>query len=116
MRAGAASFIEKPVRGDELLAAIDQALEQALGSIERTALSEETTALIAALTPRERQVMDLVIEGKPNKQIAHVLGISQRTVENHRAAMMRKFGARSLSQLIRLTIEASSRADSRATR
>ncbi|MGA3000782.1 MAG: chemotaxis protein CheB [Acetobacteraceae bacterium] len=106
MKAGAASFIEKPVRGDDLLAAIDHALQQALGSSERAALGEEVTTLIAALTPREHQVMKLVIEGNPNKQIAHLLGISQRTVETHRAAMMKKLGARSLSQLIRRALEA----------
>jgi two-component system CheB/CheR fusion protein len=106
IKAGAAGFIQKPVRGDDLLAAIDQALRQADGSHERAALSEETNALIASLTPRERQVLYLVIEGRPNKQMAHVMGISQRTVENHRAAVMKKLGARSLSQLVRLTLDA----------
>jgi two-component system CheB/CheR fusion protein len=106
IKAGAAGFIQKPVRGEDLLIAIDQALRQADGSYERAALSEETNALIASLTPRERQVLDLVIEGRPNKQMAHVLGISQRTVENHRAAVMKKLGARSLSQLVRLTLDA----------
>ena len=111
MRAGAVNFIEKPVRGDELLAAIDLALEQAHGSIERAASSEETATLIAALTPRERQVLDLVVQGMPNKQIAHELDISQRTVENHRATMMKKLGATSLSQLVRLALEALPPAD-----
>jgi two-component system CheB/CheR fusion protein len=105
MRAGAESFIEKPVRGAELLAAIDQALGHARGSLERAVSSEETTALIAALTPRERQVLDMVVAGMPNKQMAHELGISRRTVENHRAAVMKKLGATSLSQLVRITLE-----------
>jgi FixJ family two-component response regulator len=56
--------------------------------------------------------MDLVIDGKANKQIAHLLGISQRTVENHRAVMMKKLGARTLSQLVRLTIDVSALTDS----
>jgi len=106
MQAGAACFIEKPVRGEELLAAIDQALEHAQGSMERATSSEETTAQIAALTPRERQVLDMVVGGMPNKQMAHELGISQRTVENHRAAVMKKLGATSLSHLVRVTLEA----------
>ena len=55
---------------------------------------------------RQREVMDLVIEGKPSKEIAFLLGISRRTVENHRAAVMKKIGVRSLSQLILLTLEA----------
>jgi two-component system CheB/CheR fusion protein len=106
MKAGASSFIEKPIHADELLAAIDHAQGQALGYNARAALSDATAALIAALTPRERQVMDLLMEGKANKQMAYVLGISQRTVENHRAAVMKKFGAKSLSQLVRLTLDA----------
>jgi two-component system CheB/CheR fusion protein len=112
IKAGAASFIQKPVGADELLTAIGEALERAHGPSERASLNEETTALIASLTPRERQVMERVIEGLPNKQIAHDLGISQRTVENHRAALMKKLGARSLSQLIRLTLEALPSAES----
>jgi two-component system CheB/CheR fusion protein len=107
MKAGAASFIEKPVQAAELLAAIDHALERGHASHGRAALSDETAALIGRLTGRQRQVMDLVVEGKPNKQIAYLLGISQRTVENHRAAVMKKLGARTLSQLVRLTIDVS---------
>jgi two-component system CheB/CheR fusion protein len=113
MKAGAASFLQKPIQPAELLSAIEHALEQANGSAGHAALSEETTALIATLTLRERQVLDLIIAGAPNKQMAHALGISQRTVENHRAAVMKKLGARSLSQLIRLTLEAASSAVSR---
>jgi two-component system CheB/CheR fusion protein len=116
MKAGASSFIEKPINGDELLAAIDHARGQAQGANARAALSADMTALIAALTPRERQVMDLLMEGKANKQMAHILGISQRTVENHRAAVMKKFGARSLSHLVRLTLDASVPAIARLTR
>ena len=106
MNAGAAGFIEKPVRGDELLAAIDRALELTRGTTALAGLREAAARRIAALTPRERQVMDLVIEGKPSKEIAFLLGISRRTIENHRAAVMKKIGVRSLSQLILLTLEA----------
>jgi two-component system, chemotaxis family, CheB/CheR fusion protein len=111
MQAGAASFLQKPVRSDELLAAIDRALELAHGSDERTALSGETTALIASLTVREREVLDQITRGKSNKQIALILGVSHRTVENHRAAMMKKLGARSLSEVVRLTIDTSPAVD-----
>jgi two-component system CheB/CheR fusion protein len=106
MKAGAASFIEKPVQADELLAAIDRALEETRGSAELAIFREAAATRISDLTARQRQVMDLVIEGNPNKEIAAVLGISQRTIENHRAAVMKKIGARSLSQLIHLTLEA----------
>ena len=115
MNAGAAGFIEKPVRGDELLAAIDRALEQARGLNELAELREAAAKRIAVLTPRQRQVMDLVIEGKPSKEIAFLLGISQRTIENHRAAVMKKVGVRSLSQLILLTLGAAVSASSAAS-
>ena len=104
MKAGAADFIEKPARGDELLAAIDRAMEQAHDPAELAGRREAAAERIANLTPRQRQVMDLVIEGKPNKEIAFLLGISQRTIENHRAAVMKIIGAQSLSQLIHLTL------------
>jgi two-component system CheB/CheR fusion protein len=106
MKAGAASFIEKPVRAEELIAAVDRALKQAGGGVELALLREAAAKRVASLTPRQRQVMNLVIEGNRNKEIAAVLGASQRTIENHRAAVMKKVGARSLSQLIHLTLEA----------
>ncbi len=112
MRAGVASFIEKPVRGDDLLDAIDRALEETRDATEVAASRKAAATRIAALTPRQRQVMELVIEGKPNKEIAAVLGASQRTIENHRARVMNRTGARSLAQLIRLTLEAAHHAPS----
>ena len=75
MNAGAAGFIEKPVRGDELLAAIDRAL--ARGSTELADLSDAGATRIATPTPRQRRVMDLVIEGNPSKEITFLLGISR---------------------------------------
>jgi DNA-binding CsgD family transcriptional regulator len=103
------NFIDKPIREGEPLGAIDNAMDQANSMNERSVRNQETIALIATLTPRERQVMDMVIGGKLNKQIAHILGISVRTIENRRAAMMKKLGVTSLSQLIRLTFEATPR-------
>jgi two-component system CheB/CheR fusion protein len=104
MKAGAVAFLEKPVQYDELLLNIERALELTRNSAAISALRESVARRIAGLTARERQVVELVVEGNPNKQIAYVLGISQRTVETHRATAMKKIGARSLSELIHLTI------------
>jgi two-component system CheB/CheR fusion protein len=106
MKAGAADFIEKPVGYNELLAAIDRALEQAGDSAKASAWRETASHSIAGLTTRQRQVMDLVLAGNPSKNIAADLGISQRTVENHRAAVMKKTGSRSIPALIRLALAA----------
>jgi len=65
---------------------------------------EEAAALMASLTERQRQVMDMVLAGKPSKNIAADLGISQRTVENHRAAIMEKTGTRSIPDLVRVAL------------
>ena len=100
MKAGAVDFLEKPVQGDELLAHIERALKLTRNS----SVHAEAARRIAGLTSRERQVMKLVVEGNPNKQIAYVLGINQRTVETHRATLMKKIGARSLPELIHMTI------------
>jgi two-component system CheB/CheR fusion protein len=107
MKAGALAFLEKPVQYDELLANIRRALELTRNSAALSTLREAAAQRIASLTSRERQVMNLVVEGNPNKQIAYVLGINQRTVETHRATLMKKIGARSLSELIHLTIAGS---------
>jgi two-component system CheB/CheR fusion protein len=107
MRAGALAFLEKPVQYDELLANIQRALELTRNSAALSTLREAAAQRIGRLTSRERQVMNLVVEGNPNKQIAYVLGINQRTVETHRASLMKKIGARSLSELIHLTIAGS---------
>ena len=106
MRAGAADFIEKPIRREELLASIERALEQTRDSAKLSVWREAAAARIAGLTTRQRQIMDLVLAGHPSKNIAADLGISQRTVENHRAAVMKKTGSNSLSALIRLALAA----------
>jgi two-component system CheB/CheR fusion protein len=104
MKAGAADFLEKPIRPDELLASIERALERAQDSLKLSAWRRAATERIARLTPRERSVMDLVVQGRPNKIIAHELGVSQRTVENHRAAVMKRAGVTSVPDLIRLVM------------
>jgi len=107
MKTGAMAFLEKPVRYDELVINIERALELARNSAALSSLREAAAKRIASLTSRERQVVEMVVEGNPNKQMAYVLGISQRTVETHRATAMKKIRARSLSELIHLTIAGS---------
>lgn len=106
MKAGAIDFIEKPVSPNELLASVDRALELTRDSMALSAWHEAAATRISGLTPRERQIMDLVIAGQPNKIIAADLNVSQRTVENHRAAVMKKTRSKSLSDLVRLAIAA----------
>jgi two-component system CheB/CheR fusion protein len=106
MQAGATDFIEKPIGHKELLASIDRALERSRSSDEHAAWQEAAAARIAGLTRRERQILDLVLVGNPSKNIAADLGISQRTVENHRAAIMKRTGSHSLSELIRVALAA----------
>ncbi len=104
MKAGAADFIEKPVRADEVLAGIDRALSLSRDHTKLAASRKAAAAQIACLTERQRQIMDMVLAGCPSKNIASDLGISQRTVENHRAAIMRKTGSKSLPALARLAL------------
>jgi two-component system CheB/CheR fusion protein len=106
MKAGIVAFLEKPVQFDELMSHIEQAFERARDSAARSLWRKAATKRIATLTPREREVMTLVIEGNANKKMAYALGINQRTVESHRATIMKKLGARSLSDLIHIAIAA----------
>jgi FixJ family two-component response regulator/signal transduction histidine kinase len=106
MKAGAVDFIEKPSDPDALLASVDRALRQAANPADRSAWRAAAAMRLAGLTRREREVMDLVVAGRANKHMATRLGISQRTVETHRAAVMKKMGASSLSELIRLELAA----------
>jgi two-component system, chemotaxis family, CheB/CheR fusion protein len=106
MRAGAIDFIEKPVVPEILLGAVDRALRQASGPSERSASRTAAAMRLAALTRRERDVMTLIVAGLANKEVAGRLGINRRTVEAHRATIMKKMRARSLSDLVRLEIAA----------
>ena len=106
MKAGAADFLEKPVHPDALLASIGRAFVYMQDSAQLSAWRKTAADRIARLTPRERDVLDLVVKGRPNKLIADDLGISQRTVENHRAAVMKRTGVATLPDLIRLVMAA----------
>ena len=106
MKSGASDFIDKPVGTTELLDAVARALERARDSSKALAWQENATQHIAGLTERQRQVMEMVLAGHPSKNIAADLGISQRTVENHRASIMRKTGSKSLPALARLALAA----------
>lgn len=108
MKAGAVGFIEKPVQRNELLECIERALSQSHDQNTLSAWQHDAAKLIAGLTPRQRQIMDPVLAGQPNKNIAADLGISQRTTENHRAAIMSRTGAKSLPALARLAVAAAS--------
>ncbi len=102
MQKGAVDFIQKPFRDQELLDQISEALKT---DQERRSARDQKTEVsnrLEKLTKREREVMNLVVTGKPNKVIAYELGVSQRTVEIHRARVMEKMEARSLADLVRM--------------
>ena len=106
MRAGACEFIEKPVGRADLLASIARAIAQSHDIRLVDAAHENAAALVARLTVRQREIMAMVLAGHPSKNIAADLGISQRTVENHRAAIMDGMGVKSLPELARLVVQA----------
>ncbi|MBK1663164.1 histidine kinase [Rhodospirillum rubrum] len=108
MKAGASDFIEKPVGRTELLISIDRALEQHRDSGKTRLWRDAASARIASLSLRQRDIMEMVLAGQPSKNIAADLGISQRTVESHRALIMKKLGVKSLPALARLAQAASS--------
>ncbi len=111
MKAGALDFIEKPITRDELLSSVERALEQSRDATKRADWHRDAADRLAGLTRRQREIMAMVLAGKPNKNIAADLGISQRTVENHRASIMKKTGAKSLPALARLALAAASGGD-----
>ncbi len=106
MKAGATDFVEKPVAGKALIACVDRALALAHDNQQLSAWREAAAARLASLTPRQHQIMDMILAGHPNKNIAADLGISQRTVENHRAAIMTRTGTASLPDLARMVVAA----------
>jgi RNA polymerase sigma factor (sigma-70 family) len=101
MQKGAVDFIQKPFRDQELLDRIRHALATDEERREEKQQHAEVTERLNRLTNREREVFDLVVTGKPNKVIAYELGVSQRTVEIHRARVMDKMQARSLADIVK---------------
>jgi two-component system CheB/CheR fusion protein len=106
MKAGAVDFVEKPVSANDLLASVNLALENSRDANKLFARRADAAHLVEGLTPRQHEIMDLVLAGHPSKNIAADLGISQRTVETHRAAIMKKAGSKSLPALARMALAA----------
>jgi FixJ family two-component response regulator len=104
MKEGAFQFIQKPFRDQELLDHINHALQFDRDNRKDLAARAEVQRRVETLTPREKQVMDLVVEGQANKVMAIDLGLSERTVEIHRAKVMEKMGARSVAHLVKMNL------------
>ena len=104
LKAGAADFLEKPFDDVQLLSAVSNAIAASERTHDEAAAVAAISKRMDALTPREREVLALLVAGLPNKTIAYDLGSSPRTVEVHRARIMEKMNARSLPELVRMTI------------
>jgi two-component system response regulator TtrR len=105
VKRGAFDFIEKPFEDERLLGLVAEALKLDAAERARHARRLTAAARLGTLTPREREVLDCVIEGKLNKRVAEELRISVKTVEAHRARLMDKLGVDSIAQLVRLAID-----------
>jgi RNA polymerase sigma factor (sigma-70 family) len=104
LKAGAVDYLEKPVDPDSMLAAVRQAMDVDEAQRQKLARAGESEQRLRTLTPREREVLGLVVQGQQYRQIAATLGISPRTVEVHRARLMEKLGARNISELVRMSL------------
>jgi RNA polymerase sigma factor (sigma-70 family) len=100
IKAGAEDFLSKPVKKDELLEAIQRALVRYDEAHEQNSRLDGFRALVMTLTPREREVFTMVVRGRLNKQIAHELGASERTIKAHRHSMMEKLKVKSLAEVV----------------
>jgi two-component system response regulator FixJ len=105
MQQGAFDFLQKPFRDQDLLDRVQRALEKDRKTRLELGERDRIRDRLESLTPREREVLTLVTRGKPNKVMAAELGVSQRTVEIHRARVMEKMGASSLAQLVRMVLD-----------
>ncbi len=105
MQHGAFDFLQKPFRDQELLDRIQRALVRDRENRVQLLQKDQIRTRLGSLTPREREVLQLMTRGRPNKLMAADLGLSQRTIEIHRARVMEKMHASSLAQLVRMTLE-----------
>src|SRR5262249_51361614 len=115
MKAGAVDFIEKPFEAGTILQSVRRAVAQNEDERDRSAFARAALTRLAALTAREHQVLDHLVAGKANKVIAFELDISPRTVEIHRANLMEKMHAKSLSELVRMALAAGVSRDGKAS-
>jgi two-component system response regulator FixJ len=106
MRLGAYDFLEKPYDPDRLLDTVEEALVHHAGRAGALAEAERTRCLVRSLSPRQLAVLEGLVDGLPNKLIAHRLELSPRTVEMHCMALMEKLGVRSLSEAVRIAVSA----------
>ena len=102
MKAGAVDFLTKPFDQERLTASVSSAIERSKAALDERARRRELQARYEKLSPREREVMDGVVRGLLNKQVASALGISEVTVKSHRGSVMRKMDARSFAELVRM--------------
>lgn len=112
-KSNAIDFLEKPIDHDKMVAAIEQGFDSQTLLRDRQAAREKAARLLEQLTPREQQVMHLVVGGHHNREIAEQLGISVRTVEVHKAHLMSKLGADSVAALVRMSMHGSEAASPR---
>jgi two-component system, LuxR family, response regulator DctR len=106
VKRGAFHFVEKPFTEDYLVSLIQRAIDEGSKRQSETAGDDAIQKRLAGLTPREREVLDMIVEGKPNKTIASTLAISGKTVEGHRAHIMEKLSARNAAELVHLVLRA----------
>jgi RNA polymerase sigma factor (sigma-70 family) len=104
MKAGAVDFLQKPFGDQALLDRIQSALERDREQRNASAEHEQILSRLSVLTPREREIVDLLVDGKANKEIASDLGLSTRTVEGHRANIMDKLGASSFAEVVKVAL------------
>lgn len=106
MKLGAVDFLEKPCNDHQLLERIQRSVELHAHQRGEHAERERMSRVVATLSPRERSVMELIVAGKSNKEVAIALGVSPKTVESHRANVMRKIGVGSLAELVQVAVAA----------